>query len=102
MATIINLPELIDEETLQSAVEELNRLGITVEEFIAGTFARIAKKQILQQNTAAGSHSPMNSDKLTDSEFVAEIMKGLDDAENGRLLTEEEVFDEVERFIDSL
>ncbi len=102
MTTEINLQKIIDSETLKKAEEILERSGITVEELIAGIFARTARKQELPFEQKKYIRKPLNADELTAEQFMAEIKKGLDDMENGRVYTDEEAYDEIERFIESL
>ena len=97
MARTSNIFARVEPEVKTQAEDVLNRLGIPM----SNAVDMFLRQVILQKGIPFDIKLPVQKlvdiSKLSEEEFNKEIAKGMDDIENGRVYTSEEVENEMRR-----
>ena len=90
----------IDEDVKQRAERALDDMGLTMSAAITVFLTKVARERRIPFEISAAmpaGRKPVALGSLTKEELDAELKKGMDDIHNGRVYTEEEVFEEMRR-----
>lgn len=100
MAQTVQVSFRIDEDVKQSAERALDEMGLTMSAAITVFLKKVAReRRIPFEITAvpANTRKPIALGKLTQEELDSELEKGMEDIRSGRVYTEAEAYEEMQR-----
>lgn len=97
MARTSNIFARVEPEVKTQAEDVLNRLGIPMSNAVDMFLRQVILQKGIPFDIKLPVQKPVDISKLSEEEFNKEITKGLDDIENGRVYTSEEVENEMRR-----
>lgn len=97
MARTSNVFARVEPEIKEQAESVLNQLGIPMSNAIGMFLRQVVIQRGIPFEMKLSAKKPLVMSELTKEQFDAEIAKGMDDIENGRVYSVEEVYEEMHR-----
>ena len=97
MARTSNIFARVEPEVKTQAEDVLNRLGIPMSNAVDMFLRQVILQKGIPFDIKLPVQTPVDISKLSEEEFNKEIAKRMDDIENGRVYTSEEVENEMRR-----
>lgn len=97
MARTANVFARVEPEIKEQAEGVLDQLGIPMSNAIGMFLRQVVMQRGIPFEMKLPSKKPLSIKELTKDEFDTEIMKGIDDIENGRIYSADEVEAEIRR-----
>lgn len=91
----------VEPEIKEQAENVLDELGIPMSTAISMFLRQVAMQRGIPFEMKLPARKPLSLSDLTHEQLTAELLKGIDDIENGRTATADEVEEEMRRLMDN-
>ncbi|MCD8214721.1 MAG: type II toxin-antitoxin system RelB/DinJ family antitoxin [Clostridiales bacterium] len=100
MARTSNVFARVEPEIKEQAESVLNQLGVSMSNAVGMFLRQVILQRGIPFEMKLPDRAPLAMGNLTKDQFDAEIAKGMDDIENGRVYSIDEVENEMQRLYD--
>ncbi|MCD7904003.1 MAG: type II toxin-antitoxin system RelB/DinJ family antitoxin [Clostridiales bacterium] len=100
MARTSNVFARVEPEIKEQAESVLNQLGVSMSNAVGMFLRQVILQRGIPFEMKLPDRAPLAMGNLTKEQFDAEITKGMDDIENGRVYSIDEVENEMQRLYD--